>query len=542
MARMTGGQATVKALRDNGVDTLFGLPGVQMDGFFNALYDEGNAIRVIHPRHEQGAGYMSFGYAQSSGRVGVYAVVPGPGLLNTASPLATAYACNTPVMAVAGQIPSGAIGRGFGLLHEIPDQLALIRGLTKWAERIDYPAKAPAIVAEAFARVTGGRPRPVEVEIAMDVLVEEAEVILTGPAAPLPPPPVDDERVEAAAALLGAAERPMIFVGSGALGAAEEVATLARLIEAPVVANRGGRGILDDRDDYALTQLGGYRLWAEADVVIAIGSRLQPPRANWGVDDDLKVIHIDIDPTEVDRVARPDVAIIADAAEALAALIPAVEKRNRKRASRAEELRGVKAALTADLDARLGPQMAYLKALRRALPEDGIFVDELTQVGYVARAAFPIYRPRGFIHSGYQGTLGFGFATALGVKVANPDRPVLSINGDGGFMFTVQELATAVKHGIDVVAVVFADGAFGNVRRMQRELYDGRVIATEFANPDFVRLAESFGVHGERADGPEALGKAVARAFARRGATVIEVPFGDTPDPWPTLVPPRLRG
>ncbi|MHA1153575.1 MAG: thiamine pyrophosphate-dependent enzyme [Alphaproteobacteria bacterium] len=532
MARMTGGQALVKSLRNHGVDTIFGLPGVQLDGLFNALHDEGNAIRVIHTRHEQGAAYMAFGYAQSSGRVGVYTVVPGPGLLNTATALATAYACNTPVLAVAGQIPSTAIGRGFGLLHEIPDQLALIRGLTKWAERIDHPAQAPARIGEAFRQLNTGRPRPVEVEMAPDVLTQEAEVELRDPPSAYEAPEPDPELITEAAELLGAAKNPMIFVGAGVFGAQEELRELAEMLQAPVVSHRSGRGALSDRHYLAQVSLAGRKLWGDADVILAVGTRLQSQRMNWGVDDGLQVIHIDIDPTEIRRVMRPKLGIVADAQKALAALISAVASRNRLRPSREDEMNAGKAAYAEELERRLGPQMAYIRALREALPDDGILIEELTQVGYVVRFGYPVYHPRSLVSSGYQGTLGFGFATALGVKIANPDKKVLSINGDGGFMFNVQELATAVQHNIGVVAVVFTDGAFGNVLRMQKELYGGRVIASELRNPDFVRLAESFGAGATRATSPAELKSAIGEAFGRSGPSVIEVPMGVMPDPW----------
>jgi len=541
MARMTGGQALVKSLRNHGVDTIFGLPGVQLDGLFNALHDEGNAIRVIHTRHEQGAAYMAFGYAQSSGRVGVYTVVPGPGLLNTTAALATAYACNTPVLAVAGQIPTTAIGRGFGMLHEIPDQLSLIRGLTKWAERIDHPAQAPATIDEAFRQLNTGRPRPVEVEMAPDILTQEAEVALRDAPAAYEAPEPDPELIDEAAVLLGGARNPMIFVGAGVFGAQAELRELAEMLQAPVVSNRSGRGALSDRHYLAQVGLSGREFWGDADVILAVGTRLQPQRMIWGIDDGLQVIHIDIDPTEIKRVMRPRIGIVADAQKALAALIPAVATRNRRRPSREDEMIAHKAAFAAQLETRLGPQMAYVRALREALPDDGILVDELTQVGYVTRFGFPVYQPRGLISSGYQGTLGFGFATALGVKIANPDKQVLSINGDGGFMFNVQELATAVKHNIAVVAVVFTDSAYGNVLRMQKDLYGGRVIASELHNPDFVRLAESFGAGATRAASPAELKSAIDDAFGRSGPSVIEVPQGVMPDPWAWSVGTRIR-
>ncbi len=543
MARMTGGQALVKSILGHGVDTIFGLPGVQVDHLFNALHDEGNAVRVIHTRHEQGAGYMAFGYAAASGRVGVYAVVPGPGLLNTTAALATAYGCNTPVLALAGQIPSDYIGRGFGLLHEIPDQLDLVAGLTKWAARIEHPSLAPDAVAEAFKQLRCGRVRPVELEMAMNVMARQAEVELLAPIESYPPLGADPELIDAAADLLGNARSPMIFVGGGAVGAEAELLVLAEMLQAPVVSHRAGRGRVSDRHYLGQTQMAGARLWPAADVILALGTRLQHQRMSWRLADGQKLIRLDIDPTEINRMSRPAVGIVADARQALGQLVAAVADRNRRRDSREQELVDLKRAVQAELEAKLAPQMAFLKVIRQALPDDGIVVDELTQVSYVARVGLPIYRPRTMVTSGYQGTLGCGYAAALGAKVANPDVPVLSLNGDGGFMYNVAELATAVQHGIDVVAVVFNDGAFGNVRRMQQELHGGRVIASELRNPDFVALAESFGAGGWRADSPQALGAALRQAFAAGGPSVIDVPVGAMPDPWPTIMPqqPRAR-
>ena len=537
MTRMSGGRAIVRAVREHGVDTIFGLPGVQLDHLFNALHDESNSVRVIHPRHEQGAAYLAFGYAQSSGRPGVYAVVPGPGLLNTTAALSTAYACHTPVLALTGQIPSAAIGQGYGLLHEIPDQLGLLRGLTKWAARIEHTTRAPGLVNEAFRQMRSGAARPVGIEMAMDLLPVEAEVEITAPLQPDRPPQPDSDALARAADILGKAKRPVIVCGGGAIGASEAVREIAEMLQAPVIANRQGRGVISDRHYLSHTQLAGHQMWADVDAVLAIGTRLQQHRMVWGMEKALPVVRIDIEPSQMNRLGRPTVGIIADAAEALAGLIPALMKTNSSRASREEEMIALKASVRSIMDAKLGPQMAYVDALREALPEEGLFVDDLTQVGYVARGAFPVYRPRSYIASGYQGTLGSGFPTALGVKVAHPDRPVLSINGDGGFMFNVQELATAVQHGIDVVAVVFNDSAFGNVRRMQENDHGGRVIATELRNPDFAALAEVFGATGEHADSPEALRAAVERGFARGGTTVIEVKLGKLPDPFGVSFP-----
>jgi acetolactate synthase-1/2/3 large subunit len=534
MPKLTGGEAVVKSLIAHGVGVIFGLPGVQNDHLYNALYHHQNQLRVIHTRHEQGAAYMALGYAQASDKAGVYSVVPGPGLLNTTAALATAYSLNSKVLCLTGQIRSDQIGRGFGMLHEIPNQLGIIQTLTKWAARITSPADAPSLVAEAFRQMASGRPRPVGLEVPPDVLARQVEVDLPPVAMEIRTPPPDSDQIEEAAKLLGQAKQPMIFVGSGAVHAAEEIKHLAEALQAPVVAGTSGLGILSSRDPLSLSYVAAHSLWPQVDVVLAVGTRMQRPRQNWGADDQLKVIHIDIDPEEQFRIGRPDVGLVADSKEALNALIPAVEKYNKSRPSRAEEL----AAVEAEIDGRLAylePQMTYLKVLREALPDDGIFVSELTQVGYVSRIGFPVYRPKTYISLGYQGTLGGGFAMALGAKVANPDKPVLSIAGDGGFMFTVQELATAVQHGINTVTIVFNDGAYGNVRRMQKQDYGGTMIATELRNPDFVKLAEAFGAQGLRAETPEQLREAIDNGFAANVPTLIDVPTGEMPSPAKSL-------
>jgi acetolactate synthase-1/2/3 large subunit len=542
MATLTGGQAVVETLKQQGIDTIFAVPGIQLDHLFNALYEERNSVRVIHTRHEQGAAYMAFGYAASTGRVGTFVVVPGPGLLNTTAALSTGYACNTPMLCISGQIPSAAIGRGFGLLHEIPDQLALIRGLTKYAERADTPEQVPEVMRGAFGALFEGRVRPVEIEVPMDILATRADVDL-GPvvvrAAPSAP---DPKAIERAAKLLGEAQRPLIMVGGGVTGAEAPLLALAEMLQAPVVMSKSALGAVSDRHYLAQKYPAGNRLWADADVVLGVGTRMNPVLPAWGMDDDLTLIRMDIDPVEIDRALSPDLAIVADATAGLEALVKSTEQFNIARESREGELVALKQSIEKELYENLAPQMAYIKVLREGLPEEGILVEELTQVAYVSRFAFPVYRPRSFIGTGYQGTLGFGFATALGVKVGNPERPVLSITGDGGFMYNVQELATAVQQGIDIVTVVFNDGAFGNVQRMQIEDYGGKVIATNLHNPDFVALAQSFGAQGLRANSPEELAAALKEGFATPGPTLIDVPIGETPAPWGYLNLPKVRG
>ncbi len=541
MPTVTGGEAIVQSLINHGVDTIFGLPGVQNDYFFNAVHDAGDKLRVIHTRHEQGAAYMALGYALASDRVGVYSVVPGPGFLNTTAALSTAYGANAKVLCLTGQIHTDHIGRGYGMLHEIPDQVGIMRTLTKWADRIKRPQEAPRQIANAFNQLHSDRPRPVGLEVPPDVLSSKAEVDLSPIALTPRRPALDPDAIERAAKILGAAKQPLICVGGGAQDASEAVLALAEALQAPVMASYNGRGVISDHHYLSHGIPAGHRLWATADVVLAIGTRLQQPLMNWGVDDGLTLVRIDVDPEEMTRIHPADVGIVADADTALRALLPAVERHTHGRPSRTDELLALKAEIDDLFTERLAPQMEWLRALRAALPDDGLFVDELTQVGYVGRVALPVYHPRSYISTGYQGTLGWGVATALGVKVAQPNKPVLSISGDGGFLFCATELATAVQHKIGTVSVVFSDGAYGNVQRMQKQMYDNRVIATELRNPDFVKLAEAFGAQGIRAESPAALRGAIETGFATAGPTVIEVPVGEMPSPWSLIHLGRAR-
>jgi acetolactate synthase-1/2/3 large subunit len=541
MQTLNTAQTVLSMLEVNGIDTLFCLPGVQNDPFFDALYDRTNAIRPIHARHEQACAYMALGYAMATGKPSAYVVVPGPGFLNTTAALATAYAVNAPVLALTGQIQQSMIGRNVGLLHELPDQLAIMRGLTKWADRIPSPSAAPGLVNEAFRRLLSGRRRPVALECAMDTWARRAPVELIGTAATADPCPVDEEAVERAAKLLGGAAHPMVVVGGGAQGAGEYVQRIAELLDAPVMTGRMGQGVVDGRHRLSITAPAGYRFWGEADVVLAVGTRLQPQQQNWGLDDTLKIIRIDADSEELDRQRKPEIGIVGDATATLKMLADRLEKHARKHSGRAAHVAEVKASATRKIHETLAPQIAYLEAIRKALPDDGILVDELTQIGYAARFAWPSYGPRTFLSPGYQGTLGWGYATSLGAKVAKPDTAVVSISGDGGFMFTAMEMATAAQHGIGVVAVVFSDGAFGNVRRIQQQSFNNRTIATELRNPDFVKLAESFGIDAVRVGSPDELGAAISRGIAKGAPLLIDCPVGQFPDPWPLVTLPPIR-
>ncbi|MCK1368740.1 MULTISPECIES: thiamine pyrophosphate-dependent enzyme [unclassified Bradyrhizobium] len=541
MTTLTGGEAIVSGLVAHGVDTVFGLPGAQVYGLFDAFHQA--QLKVIGARHEQACGYMAFGYARSSGRPGVFSVVPGPGVLNASAALLTAFGCNEPVLCVTGQVPTQFLGKGRGHLHEMPDQLATLRTYVKWADRIEYPGNAPTTVARAFQEMTSGRRGPASVEMPWDVFTQRADTAAAQVLEPLPAPQPDPDMIKQAAALIKNSKAPMIFVGSGAIEAREEILELAEMIDAPVVAFRSGRGIVSNAHELGLTMAAAYKLWPTTDLMIAIGTRAELPASGfrWPYQPKgLKSIRVDIDPAEMRRLAS-DVAIVADAKAGAADLVTAVTKAGYARTSgRRGDIREAAATAQAEIQ-RIQPQMAYLNILREVLPANAIVTDELSQFGFASWYGFPIYEPRTFITSGYQGTLGSGFPTALGAKVANPDKPVVAITGDGGFMFGVQELATAVQFNIGVVTLVFNNNAYGNVRRDQRERFDGRVVASDLVNPDFVKLAESFGVASARVTAPDQFKAAMEKALAHGGPYLIsiEVTRDSEVSPWAFIHPPK---
>jgi acetolactate synthase-1/2/3 large subunit len=539
MQPITAGDAIVAALEANGVHTIFGLPGVQMYPLFDALYRRKQFIRTVSARHEQGCAYMAYGFAQSTGQPGVFSVVPGPGILNAGAALNVAWAANAPVLCITGEIATPFIGKRRGHLHEMPHQLATLRSFVKWAERIERPADVPAIINEAFRQMLSGRRGPVAVEIAWDVLAS-SEPVPVATRAVIPPPPAPSPHALAQAVnLLANARRPMIMVGSGAQHASSEVLALAQTLCAPVTSFRGGRGIVSEDHELGLSNYAASRLFPQVDVLLGIGSRLELPYMRWTknymqynpiVVAPPHLIRIDIDPAEMQRL-QPHVAVVGDSAQTIKALLkalPAVQPTNQ----RVEIAAAKKLAATACQAVQ--PMVSYLHVIREVLPRDGFFVREVNQIGFASWYAFPVYEPRTYLTEAFSGTLGYGFPTALGVKIAHPHKPVLCASSDGGFMFSPQELATAVQERINLVTVVFNNHAFGNVLRDQQLGFEGRIMCAELHNPDFVKFAESFGMPAYRAKSPEALHPLLIEAFAANSPVLIEIPIprGSEVSPW----------
>jgi acetolactate synthase-1/2/3 large subunit len=529
MARMTGGEALVAALHREGVRVIFGLPGVQLYGVMAALRDEPR-IRFVPTRHEQATTYMADGYARAGGGIGAALVVPGPGLLNAAAGLSTAYAASSPVLVIAGQIPRNKIGKHVGLLHEVDDQLEAVAPVTKWRQRVLEVADIPGAVRDAFRELRTGRPRPVVLDMPPETMEDEDEVELLPPGQwTRPAAPAAD--VARAAAQLAAARAPVIYAGGGvhASGAHEALRAVAAHLQAGIIESAEGKGAVSDADDLAL----GAALWPgaplrahldAADVVLAVGTRLAVAALRPGQ----PVVQIDVDPEEIGRNHAPTLGLAGDASATLALLLDHLRAAGPPRPSRGAEREALRAATARTDD--MEPQATILQSLRAALPPETIVVAGMTQIGYYSRPYWPVYQPRTYLTSSYSGNLGYELPTALGAKVACPDRPVVAVCGDGGFLFNSQELATAVRDRIAVVAIVFNDDAYGNVARDLDEAWGG-AIGSDLANPDFMKLAEAYGVAGLRAKAPADAGDLAREALALGRPALVEVPVGRMPRP-----------
>ncbi len=535
MAVMTGGEALVRSLFAAGVRVIFGLPGVQLYGVLAALRDEPR-IRFIATRHEQATSFMADGYARAGGDFGTALVVPGPGLLNAMSGLSTAYSASSPVLMISGQIPRASIGKNIGLLHEVNDQLDAIAPVTKWRRRVLQVADIPAAVSEALVQLRTGRPRPVEIEMPPETMEDEGEVELIDPPHPVRAvaPAADVDR---AAAMLLSASAPVIYAGGGVhlSGAHDALAAIAELLQAGVVTSAEGKGAVSDHSELAL----GAAFWREsplrahvhsADVVLTVGSRL----ALVSFQPEQRIIQLDVDPEEIGRNHPAALGLVGDARATLEALLERLRAAGPARPSRKAEFQSLRAKVAAL--ATQEPQASILKSLRAGTPEDAILVAGMNQIGYYSRPFWPVYAPRTYLSSSYSGNLGYAFPVALGAKVARPDRPVVAVSGDGGFMYNAQELATAVQHKINVVAVVFNDNAYGNVARDLDEAWGG-AFGARLHNPDFMKLADAFGLRGLRATEPTEVGRLVADAVQMDRPVLIEVPVGRMPRP--VFFPPR---
>ena len=525
---LTGAEALIKSLLREEVQIIFGQPGMHLMEAIDAIHRV-KGIRWITVRHEQSAAYMAFGYARSTGKVGVAMVLPGPGALNAAAGIGTAYAASTPVLLISSQIESKDLGQKRGVVHEIDDQLDIFRTITKWCYRVRHPDEIPDALRKAMHHAATGRQRPVELEIPMDFMQASVDVEIPGPEPRTNDAP-DIRQIKKAAEALKYAKRPLILAGGGVISAdaQEETTRLAERLNAPVITTREGKGSIPGNHPLCL----GVTYWStgdirnillQADVILAVGSRCYFPGF---FQPEQKIIQVDIDPTEVGRNQHVYLGLTADARLALTSLLEHLPERGYALWAM-DDINKIKEKATADFEKHVPIQSSIIQTLREELSEDAILVPDNTNIGYWSHQTFPVLHPRTYITSSYFVTVGYAFPTALGAKIGNPDRQVIALCGDGGLMFSLPELATAVQEGINVVILVFVNKALGLILRDQELRFDGRIIGTRMHVPDFARVAECFGAKGIKLSHHNEFRDGLRAALSEDRPTVVEVPLPD---------------
>jgi thiamine pyrophosphate-dependent acetolactate synthase large subunit-like protein len=535
-AHRTGGEWVVEALRVEGVRHVFGIPGVHNLAIYDALLRQ-TAIVHILARHEQGAAFMADGYARASGRPGVVLVTTGPGATNALTPLVEAYAGSQPVLVLMSDIPVELLGKGLGALHEVPNQIACFRPVCRWAETITTARDIPGAIQGAFHLFRTGRPGPIALSFPTDLLTARVETRL-GPPGEGRRPPCDVRLLETAAERLARARRPLILAGGGvvAADAAAELRVLATGLQAPVVTTVMGRGAIAETDPLWLGVLPNRRATQPAleaaDVVLAVGCRFAH-RSVRGLllrlsfRPDQALIHLDLDAAVIGKLYPPTLGVVGDARDGLAGLVAALGAGAAESEWDWDWLGTLRAARAPRYTATID---RLLNTLRRGLDPRAIVVGDQTGLNYWMEWHFPVLAPRTFLYPIGSATLGYGLPAAIGAKVACPDRQVLAVVGDGGLLFSVNELATAVKYHLAVVYLVLNDGRYGAIKWLQETIY-GRWGEAELSNPDVPALAQAFGAEGTRVDDLDALPSALAKALAHPGPTVVEVPIAIDP-PW----------
>jgi thiamine pyrophosphate-dependent acetolactate synthase large subunit-like protein len=533
----TGGEWVVEALRAEGVRHVFGIPGVHNLAIYDALLRAGSGIMHVLARHEQGAAFMADGYARASGRVGVIVATTGPGATNVLTPLVESLAGSQPVLALVSDIPAALIGRDLGALHEVPNQIECFGPVTRRAETIkDAGAFAPA-VQRAFEAFRSARPGPVALSLPTDLLMARVASTINDPTGR--PPGCDQALIAQAAGRLARARRPVIVTGGGTVsaGAESELRALARRLGAPVVTTVMGRGAMPEDDPLWVGVLSNkyasQPLLEEADVVLAVGCRFAH-RSTQGLLLNLRfrpeqtLLHLDIDPAVIGKLFPATLGVVGDARDGLAGLLAALGPGAPAAEWPARRLADLRAARSPRWESTSERLIAILRA---ALPADAIVVNDQTGINYWMEWHFPVLAPRTFLYPVGSATLGYAVPAAIGAKIAHPERAVVAVVGDGGFMFSVNELATAVKYRLPVVFLVLNDERYGAIKYLQEAMFDGRSSETDLANPDFVALARGFRAEGRRVHGLDDLGQALTQALAHPGPTVLELPLAVLP-PW----------
>ena len=533
----TGGEWVVEALRAEGVRHVFGIPGVHNLAVYDALMRDSRGIAHILARHEQGAAFMADGYARSSGRPGVVLVTTGPGATNALTPLVESYAGSQPVLVLMSDVPAALVGHEVGALHELPNQIDCFRPVSRWAESIrEARAFAPA-VQRAFELFRSARPGPVALSLPTDQLMATTTSRVNDPVGRRPA--CDRRLIEQAADLLARARHPVLLTGGGTVsaGAEGELVALARRLGAPVVSTVMGRGAVPETDPLWVGVLSNKYasgpLLSEADVVLAVGCRFahrstQGLLLNLSFRPEQTLIHLDLDPAVIGKLFPATLGIVGDAKDGLGAMTDALGPRQPSSSWQTDRLAELREARSPRWDASTG---RLIEIMRAALPANTIVVNDQTGINYWMEWHFPVLASRTFLYPIGSATLGYAVPAAIGAKVAHPDRPVLAVVGDGGFLFSVNELATAVKYRLGIVFLVLNDERYGAIKYLQEAMFGGRSGETELANPDFVGLARAFGAGGARIEDLDDLAPALAAALGQAGPTLLELRMGVLP-PW----------
>jgi acetolactate synthase-1/2/3 large subunit len=529
MEKMQGGHALAKSLQAHGVEHVFGIPGSHILSIYDGLVDDSN-ITPILVRHEQGAAFMADGYARISQKPGVVLATAGPGMLNAMTGMLEAYQSSTPVLMVCGEVDTGHLGKGWGALHELENQTGILESVTKWRACVTDTAEIPAAVEEAFRQMQSGCPKPVALSIPYDVLDATTDVEISGREYEPERTAADKEQISRLGDILAAASAPVILAGWGTAwsGAGEELRALSELLRCPIITTDRGKGIIGDDHPNVLGSIAAagpvLGTFGKADAVLAVGTRFDELSTfQWKlqIPEGCALIHVDIDESQIGKIYPVELGIAGDAKTVLAQAVEELRSRDlAERSDRRAEFAELKGK---PRERRAGTKgLAYIEAMTDSIPSDTIFVIDTTIVAAWTDRFLPLHRPRAYVNPDGSTTMGFAMPAAIGAKIAAPESPVVALCGDGSFMFTAPELATAVQHDVNIPIIIFNDKGYGWIRFMQDMQY-GRRIQDNLANPDFVKLADSFGLQGARVDTPEGLSAALSSALRADASVIIEV-------------------
>jgi acetolactate synthase-1/2/3 large subunit len=527
---LTCGELLVELLEAYGVDTVFGIPGVHTVELYRGL--PATQIKHITPRHEQGAGFMADGYARVSGKPGVCFIITGPGMTNIATAMGQAYGDSVPMLVVSSVNNTEQLAMGGGRLHELPSQSNLVSGVAAFSHTLMRPDELPAVLSRAFAVFNSARPRPVHIEIPINVITAPADHVKRKlgalPSRPAPCP----EAILQAVQMLKAAQRPLVLLGGGTANASAEAISLIEALDAPTACTVNAKGVLPKGHPLALgsnqSLVPVRELVLQSDVVLAIGTELGETDYDGVFDGNFRIesqlIRIDIDVEQLNRNFPADIAILSDARMAMHALRVALGdgagfNSDSPGAQRAAQVRS---QLEEQIPDAWRGQQRVLETLQQTLPEL-IIAGDSTQPVYSGNFLYESSRPRAWFNSstGY-GTLGYGLPAAIGAKLAAPERPVVALIGDGGIQFTLPELASAIEANAPIIVLLWNNSGYGEIKRYMEDR-DIPTIGVDIYTPDFLALAKGFGCHAERAESFAHLRELLLSAAQSDRPTVIEV-------------------